>query len=470
MRKSFCNKFLRTDNLTRRQALEKTALGFGSLAMMSMVGRGNGAPSQIPLLAPKAKRVLFLFMHGGPSHLDTFDYKPLLARDSGKPLPYEKPRVQFASTGNLMKSPFEFGQYGQSGSWVSSIFPHVATKVDDICFLKAIHGTNAAHGGALLKLHTGSENFVRPSMGSWISYGLGSENNNLPSFITICPTLGHGGVRNFSASFLPGEHQGTPLGHSGLPAENVRIRNIANGNTNVSASSRRVELIRSLHEIQQESFGFESELDSRIKSFELAFRMQMEAPDVMGWENESKSTQNLYGIDVNETKNFGIQCLMARRFLEHGVRFVQVSHSYKWDQHGNLEKLHAKNAYEVDKPIAGLLTDLKVRGLLDDTLVIWGGEFGRTPTAQGNDGRDHNPHAFTMWMAGGGVKPGFSFGETDDYGFYTARNAVDVHDFHATLLALMGLDHERLTYRYAGRDFRLTDVHGRVVKEIMEKA
>lgn len=460
---------------SRRQALQKVGLGFGSIANLSILAKSNLGVAyaenkniQLSHFTPCAKRVLFLFMHGGPSHLDTFDYKPLLQRDSGKPLPYAKPRVQFATTGNLMKSPFEFRRYGQSGAWVSSLFPKVAKHVDKLCVVKAMHGTNSAHGGALLKLHTGSESFVRPSMGSWISYGLGTENENLPSFVTICPTLGHGGVRNFSASFLPGEHQGTPLGHSGTPAQSVNVHNIKNMELNSVASKQRLDLIQKLNQFQRDDFGFESELDARIKSFELAFRMQSEAPHAMDWESESMVVKKLYGIDNSTTKNFGIQCLMARRLLESGVRFVQVSHSYKWDQHSNLKSLHSKNALEVDHPIAGLLTDLETKGLLDDTLVIWGGEFGRTPTAQGSDGRDHNPHAFTIWMAGGGVRPGISYGETDEYGFYTANNAVDVHDFHATILAALGMDHERLIYRYAGRDFRLTDVHGNVIWDILK--
>lgn len=455
--------------LSRRQMLSRTALGFGHIAAMTMLGKSlsaSGTPV-IPQFVPRAKRVLYLFMHGGPSHLDTFDFKPLLVRDSGKPLPYAKPRVQFAATGNLMKSPFEFARHGQSGAWVSSLFPHVAQHVDKLCFLKAMHGTNAAHGGALLKLHTGSDNFVRPSMGSWVSYGLGTDNQDLPSFITICPTLGHGGVRNFSSSFLPGEHQGTALGHSGTPAQDVAVHNILNAEIKRPAPASRIELISRLHKLHTDHFGIESELEARIKSFELAFRMQSAAPEAMDWQSESELTRKLYGVEESATRNFGIQCLMARRFLERGVRFVQVSHSYKWDQHSDLENQHSKNAAEVDKPIAGLLADMAARGLLEETLVIWGGEFGRTPTAQGSDGRDHNPHAFTMWLAGGGTRPGFSYGSTDDYGFYTESDAVDVHDFHATLLAILGIDHERLTFRHAGRDFRLTDVHGKVVRDIL---
>jgi len=408
----------------------------------------------------RAKRVIFLFMHGGPSHVDTFDYKPQLKQDDGKPLPFDKPRVQFSQTGNLLKSPWEFKQYGQSGAWVSDLFPEVATCVDDITFIKSMHGSNEAHGGALLKMHTGSDTFVRPSMGAWISYGLGSENENLPSFITINPTLGHGGVQNFGSAFLPAEHQATRIG-----SISGGISNLKNPELSPKAVRDQLDLAKSLNEGYLTEVGHDPILEARIQSMELAFRMQTEAPAVMDLSGETESTMQLYGIGAKGTENFGRQCLLARRLSESGVRFVQVSHSY-WDQHESLKSRHSELAAEVDKPIAGLLKDLKARGLLDDTLVIWGAEFGRTPTAQGKDGRDHNPHAFTYWMAGGGVKRGFSYGETDEYGFYARENRVHVHDFHATLLHLLGIDHEKLTYRYGGRDFRLTDVHGRVIQEI----
>lgn len=458
--------------MTRRDALRQTALGFGALALNDLVtpkAAATDIPDPIAHFAPRAKRVIFLFMHGGPSQIDTFDYKPLLERDHGKPLPFEKPRVQFAQTGNLLKSPWKFKQYGESGAWVSELFPEVAKQVDDLCFLKAIHGSNAAHGGALLKIHTGSDNFIRPSMGSWISYGLGTENKNLPSFITICPTLGHGGVGNYASAFLPAEHQGTALGHSGIPSANVGIDYIQNPHIDRDVQRRQLDFLSDLNRAHQTegSRELDGRLEARIQSFELAFRMQMEAPEAMDLSKETEATKKLYGLDGKATENFGRQCLLARRFAERGVRFVQVSHSYKWDQHGDLKEKHAQNANEVDRPIAGLLKDLKARGLLEDTLVLWGGEFGRTPTAQGTDGRDHNPHAFTMWMAGGGSRPGFSYGVTDDYGFYTVSEKVHVHDLHATILAALGLNHEKLTYRHAGRDFRLTDVHGRIVWEAL---
>ncbi len=406
-------------------------------------------------------------MHGGPSQIDTFDWKPALDRDDGKPLPFDKPRIQFAQTGNLLRSPWKFTQHGQSGAWVSELFPEVAKHVDKLCFIKSMHGTNEAHGGALLKLHTGSDTFVRPSLGSWVLYGLGSENQNLPGFLTICPTLGHGGVNNWSAAFLPGVYQGTPLGNASVKAAEVTMSYLGNPDLSPERQVRSLKLLGALNADHQAPRATDDALEARLRSFDLAFRLQAEAPKVLDLSVETAATKALYGIDEGATDNFGRQCLLARRFAEAGVRFIQVSHSYKWDQHENLKGGHSQNAKEVDRPIAGLLQDLDARGLLADTLVVWAGEFGRTPTAQGKDGRDHNPHGFTIWMAGGGTKPGFSYGATDDYGFYATVDKVHVHDWHASMLHLLGLNHERLTYRYAGRDFRLTDVHGRVVREIM---
>jgi hypothetical protein len=458
--------------------LRDSAIGFGSLALAAMLAEGTPAAPALrnplvarpPHLPPRAQRMIFLFMKGGPSHVDTFEEKPLLARDDGKPLPFEKPRVQFAPTGNLLRSPWKFKKYGESGHSVSELFPHTAECVDDICFLHSVHGTNAAHGGALLKLHTGSDTFVRPSMGAWVSYGLGTENHNLPAFVTICPTLAHGGVKNWGSAFLPAWCQGTPLGVASQPSTAATMKF-----TNAVKESRvrqrsQLDLAQQLNRDHLETTGPHSDLEARIQSFELAFRMQTEMPEAQDLSSETEATKKLYGMDEKTTEDFGRQCLLARRFAERGVRFIQVTHSdtkVQWDQHGDLKNGHTKNAREVDKPIAGLLKDLKARGLLDGTLVLWGGEFGRTPTAQGKDGRDHNPYGFTMWMAGGGVKAGFRYGKTDDYGFYATENKVHIHDLHATLLHLMGLDHERLTYRYAGRDFRLTDVDGHAVKEIL---
>jgi hypothetical protein len=453
----------------RRELLKSTALGFGMLALQDLLQGAEAAPRdplkpRAPHFAPKAKRVIFLFMHGGPSQVDTFDYKPKLAIDDGKPLPFPKPRVVSGATGNLLKSPFEFKQYGKSGAWVSELFPNIATKVDDLCFIKSMHGSNSRHGGALLEMHTGSDTFVRPSMGSWVTYGLGTENRDLPGFVTICPTLSHGGANNYSSAFLPAIYQATPLGSANTPATQATVP-FVKGTTPLEQQRLELDLLASLdHERRSAT---DSVTESRIQSFEMAFRMQNAAPTVQDLTKETPETLKLYGIDEKTTENFGRQCLMARRFAEAGVRFVQCSHSYKWDQHGNLKKDHTRNALEVDKPIAGLLEDLKRRGLLKDTLVVWGGEFGRTPVAQGKDGRDHNPHAFTMFMAGGGVKPGYIHGATDDYGYYSVEDKVHVHDLHATILHLLGLDHLKLTYRHAGRDFRLTDVHGEVVKSII---
>ena len=479
-----CHQF--TPVFTRREMLRISAAGFGSLALASLLGDEQGAARSTPtasrperardplapkppLLAARAKRVIFLFMHGGPSQVDTFDYKPLLERDHGKPLPFAKPRVFSSQTGHLLRSPWKFRQHGRSGAWVSDLFPHLATRVDDLCFLKGMHGSNSRHGGALLELHTGSDTFVRPSMGSWISYGLGSENRDLPSFITVCPTLSHGGVNAYNSAFLPAIHQGTSLGNAGTPSDQARIPFIKNAeDTPLDLQRLELDLLREMNERRLTETGPDSALEARIGSFELAFRMQMAVPALQDLSGESEATRRLYGLDDPVTANFGRQCLMARRFAEAGVRFVQATHSYKWDQHSELTRDHAKNAREVDKPIAGLLADLKARGLLEDTLVLWGGEFGRTPVTELNgDGRDHNPEGYTMWMAGGGVKPGLAFGATDDYGYFAAVDKVHVHDLHATMLALLGLDHEKLTYRYAGRNFRLTDVQGRVVKEIL---
>jgi len=459
---------------SRRRVLGQLGAGFGWLAFQGLAAaeaaREHPLAARAGHFAPRAKRVIFLFMHGGPSQVDTFDWKPLLERDDGRELPFAKPRIQFAPTGNLMRSPWKFAQHGASGAWVSELFPEVAQHVDKLCFVKSLHGTNEAHGGALLALHTGSATFVRPSMGSWVVYGLGTENQDLPGFVTLCPTLGHGGVNNWSSAFLPGIFQGTPLGNASVPAKEARLAHLVNPELPPDFQRAELALLAELNAAHQAARPGDEALEARIASWELAFRMQSAAPGVLDLAGESAATRALYGLDDPVTENFGRQCLMARRLAESGVRFVQCTHSYKWDQHEKLHELHGKNAREVDKPIAGLLHDLAARGLLEDTLVLWAGEFGRTPTVQGgvgpNAGRDHNPHGFTVWLAGGGVKAGHSHGATDDYGFYAAEDKVHVHDLHATLLALLGLDHERLTFRHAGRDFRLTDVEGRVVSEL----
>jgi hypothetical protein len=474
--------------VSRRQMLTQSALGFGHIALTAMLcQQGSQVKANEPSastqpnsgasplaarpghFAPRAKRVIFLFMKGGPSHIDTFDYKPELQKRDGEELPFDKPRVQFAPTGKLLKSPWKFAPAGQMGIQVSELFPNVAKHVDDLCFLHSVHGTNPAHGGALLKLHTGSDNFIRPSMGAWITYGLSTENDNLPAFITICPTLAHGGVKNWGSSFLPAHYQGTPIGNASLPSAEAKVRFLQNLHTTGAMQREQLDLLASMNQAHAADSPAASLLDARIASFELAFRMQQSMPEAMAIEDETPETHRLYGLDQPTTQNFGRQCLLARRFAERGVRFVQVTHSdafVQWDQHSDLLAGHTKNAAEVDLPIAGLLQDLKQRGLLDDTLVIWGGEFGRTPTAQGTNGRDHNPEGFTMWLAGGGVKRGFRYGATDEFGYYAQEQKMHIHDFHATLLHLLGLDHERLTFRTAGRDFRLTDIAGRVAHDI----
>ena len=459
----------------KSSALKSTALGFGHLALSSLIqdsafaDRTNPLFPKLTLEPARAKRVIFLFMKGGPSGVDTFDFKPQLQKDDGKELPFDKPRVQFGATGKLMKSPWKFRPYGESGIMVSDLFPHVAKCIDDMCILNSVHGTNAAHGGASLKLHTGSDNFVRPSMGSWVTYGLGTENQNLPSFVTICPTLAHGGLKNWSSAFLPADYQGTPLGVASQPSTNAKVKYTQNQRVTRRQQRIQLDLLRQMNQQHMDDLGPNQELEGRINSFELAFRMQSQVPEVLDIADETEETQRLYGLDGDMTKDFGRQCLLARRFAERGVRFIQITHSdsyVQWDQHADLVKGHTKNALEVDQPIAALLIDLKRRGLLDDTLVMWGGEFGRTPVVQGSNGRDHNPEGFTMWMAGGGVKGGYKYGATDEYGYYAQENKMHVNDLHATLLHAVGLDHTQLTYRYAGRDFRLTDVGGNVATDI----
>ena len=474
----------RNDGISRRAVLGKTACGFAALALkgllaefdglLAMPGVENPLALRPPHFTPKAKRVIFLFMHGGPSHLDTFDPKPRLDRDHGKPIPFQR-SLTFSPAkelGGLMKSPFSFKQYGQSGVPVSELFPHVATCVDDLCIIRSMVGDGVDHGGAMLQLHTGSFTFTRPCMGSWVLLGLGTENQNLPGFITIKPTLWHGGEKNWSSSFLPGAYQGTPIGYSAMKIEDIQKQPIEYlANARLTTEQQRYEL-EMLHKVnRQHAFYREHDpnLEARIQALELAFRMQAEAPEVLEIEKESEATKKLYGLDDETTRDFGWQCLMARRFAERGVRFIQCSHSgkeEKWDQHTKLAQMHYKSAREVDKPIAGLLKDLKARGLLADTLVIWGGEFGRTPFAQ-YDGRDHNPYGFTIWIAGGGVKPGMIYGTTDEFGYHAVEQRMHIHDFHATVLHLMGLDHEKLTYQYGGRNFRLTDIHGTVAHEIV---
>ncbi|MFN0171636.1 MAG: DUF1501 domain-containing protein [Bryobacteraceae bacterium] len=461
--------------LSRRALLRKSGAGLGWLGLQGLLAdvatAANPLGPKSPHFAPRAKRVIFLFMHGGPSHLDTFDPKPRLDQDHGKPIPFKR-SLTFGedSVRGLMKSPWSFKPYGQSGIPVSELFPNVAQCADDLCVVRSMVGDGVDHGAALLQLHTGVFSFKRPSLGSWVLYGLGSENQNLPGFITIKPSLGHGGQNNWSSSFLPGEFQGTPIGNSGLKVEEIEKEPVPYlQSKGLSADHQRYELdfIQNMNRAHASAREHDPDLEARIESFELAFRMQAEAPEAFDVEKESEATKKLYGFDDPATRDFAWQCMLARRLSERGVRMVECWHSYKWDQHSELFKLHTNNAKEVDKPVAGLLKDLKARGLLKDTLVIWGGEFGRTPWAQGADGRDHNPYGYTIWMAGAGVKPGFIYGATDEFGYHAVENRMHLHDLHATLLHILGLDHQRLTYRWAGRDFRLTDVAGTLHPKIL---
>jgi hypothetical protein len=461
--------------ITRRQMLKASGAGFGYLALRGLLA--EAAAQQPGPLAPRpghhparVKRVIFLFMHGGPSHLDTFDYKPRLWRDDGQELPFA-PAPGTTAGRRLMASPWKFARHGQSGAWVSELFPEVARHVDDICFLKGVHTEGQSHGQAVMKLHTGNQNLTRPSMGAWVLYGLGTENQSLPGFVTVCPPTGHGGALNYGNGFLPAVYQGTPVGRAGVSASRATIRNITNSRQSPGQQRSQLDLLQQLNRARPGA-GPSDELEAVIESYELAFRMQDAVPRLTDLAGESPATLALYGIGEAPTDDFGRQCLLARRFAEAGVRFIEVTNGYKWDQHDDLRRKHAANAREVDRPIAGLLTDLKARGLLDDTLVLWGGEFGRTPVSDQlrtttDVGRDHNPQGFTMWLAGGGVRGGLSHGATDEFGYHAESDRVSMHDVHATLLHLLGLDHERLTYRYAGRDFRLTDVYGRVVDAVL---
>ncbi len=466
---------------SRRQALKSMACGFGYLAaagmatQQSLASAPNPLRAKLPHFTPRAKRVIFLFMQGGPSHVDTFDYKPRLAKDNGKMLKFDDARV-LAKTKQIIDqrvfaSPWKFRQYGQCGQYVSELFPRIAEHVDDLCFLKGMHTDGVAHGPSTLFLHTGSINLIRPSVGSWLLYGLGTENRNLPGFVTLQPSMGNGGPRNYGNAFLPPLYQGTAVGRAGIAAEKAKIRNLINQRISHDDQRLQFELLRAVNREQLVRSKEDSELEAVISSYELAWRMQSHAPEIFDLTKETESTKRLYGIGQNGTHDFGQQCLMARRLAESGVRYIQVNYgdntnNPRWDQHSNLPK-HAEHAFNTDQPVAGLLTDLKQRGLLEDTLVWWGGEFGRTPYAQEDGtGRDHNPYGFTSFLAGGGLKKGFSYGETDEFGHHAVQGKVHMHDWHATLLHLLGLNHEKLTFRHDGRDFRLTDLHGDIVKEI----
>ena len=463
---------------SRRAFLRHSANGFGLLALSALAAEAAEQHAAAGPLAPKpphfparAKHVIFLCMQGGPSHVDTFDYKPKLAADSGQAAPAAAGRRGQAT---LLAPRWKFSKRGKSGLWISSLFDEVARHADKLCVINSMATDLPAHLQAFAQLHTGTAQFVRPSLGAWTLYGLGTENQNLPGFIAINAPVA--AARTFGSAFLPAVYQATRVGGSLGPGFGGRraagagpgtIANIKSPLLDRAAQRSQIDLVQRLNAARLELDGGTSpETEGVIESYELAFRMQDEVPKVMDISRETRATLDRYGIDGEGTNAFGRQCLMARRLVEAGVRFVQVTHG-GWDHHANLGTALETTARQVDRPIAGLLGDLADRGLLEETLVIWGGEFGRSPHSQGADGRDHNNKGFTLWMAGGGVKGGMAYGATDDYGYEAVEKRMHIHDWHATLLHLLGLDHERLTYPYAGRDFRLTDVHGAVAREII---
>ncbi len=463
---------------SRREFLRRAACGFGSVALEGLLAAEN-LQVRTPHHKARAKRVIFLFMQGGPSQIDLFEYKPELEKRNGQPLTFKLPKNYEAPgirDSRIFGPMGKFVRRGQRGMLLSEMLPHIGGVVDDLCFLHGMHADSEAHAPAIRQLHTGQSIQVRPSMGAWTLYGLGTENQNLPGFVTICPVLGgdSGSPQLFGSAFLPAIYQGTPIGKAG-EAKNARIDYLSDESVTTAEQRKQLDFLADVNRRHIERSGVEAELEGRAAAFELAFRMQMEAPKVLDLSTESAATLALYGIGEKETDDFGRQCLMARRMAEAGVRFVQASDT-SWDHHAKLRQTLPVRCKAVDKPIAGLITDLKQRGLLDDTLVLWGGEFGRTPFDQdltqgkapmSERGREHNPRGFTMFMAGGGVKPGIAHGETDEFGWEAVQGKVHINDLHATMLHLLGIDHERLTYRYTGRDFRLTDVAGRVVREIL---
>ncbi len=464
---SACHQFL--NGLTRRSWLQQTGCGFGGISLAALAAEQTATaqlPASLSHFPAQAKRVIFLFMWGGACHVDLFDPKPELNRFAGQSIPASLWKNGSPPGGTLLASPFRYRQHGQSGLPVSELMPHLAEHADRLSIVRSVHTVGSAHGEALLNLHTGHSNLVRPSVGAWVSYGLGSESQNLPAFVTISPPRGHGGVQNYGSAFLPARHQATSIGSAETPVSKATISHISNDRVDRETQQRQLDLVRRMGDLHLQKAGQDSGIAGLISSYELAFRMQSEIPAVLGLEDETKETLELYGIDQEPTDNFGRQCLLARKLAERGVRYLQVSTDYTWDHHTNNDSGMRRECDRVDRPIAGLLTDLDRRGLLDDTLVVWGSEFGRTPTAENGNGRNHHPQAFSIWMAGGGVKGGMAWGSTDDFGFHPAESPMHMHDMHATLLYALGIDHEQLTYRHAGRDFRLTDVYGTAMSEI----
>jgi hypothetical protein len=460
---------------TRREVLQRAANGFGAVALAALLaedGQGSDAPAKPVRHHPaKAKSVIFLYMDGGPSQVDTFDYKPLLAKYDGKD-PHSVFKVeptQFNAVGKVMASPWKFKRYGECGQWVSELFPHVAKCVDDLALVRSLTSKFPEHTSANYFLHTGSGVQGRPSMGAWVGYGLGSESKELPGFIVLNGGLiPPGGLDNFNSGFLPAAFQGSVFRAGDPPVANVVPLEPA------SAIQRgKLDLLKKLDAESRERFHGADEIDSAIKNYETAFRMQAAVPELMDLRGESEAVKNLYGLGAAyaQTRTFGRQCLIARRLVERGVRFIELTcpatGGDRWDQHSDLKTGHENNARAVDQPIAGLLTDLKQRGLLKDTLVVWAGEFGRTPFAQGSTGRDHNQFGFTVWLAGGGARGGTVYGETDEWGYKAVQGKAEMHDLHATILHLLGVDHKKLTFRFGGRDMRLTDVHGELIEPIL---
>ena len=471
---------------TRRDFLRRAGCGFGALALAGLLQQerllGQPTPLAANPMAPhaghhgaRAKSVIWLFINGGPSHVDTWDYKPELERRNGQELVGFDQNTGFFrdQVGPIMRSPFRFHRHGQSGKWVSEIFPNMARHVDKMAFIHSCWTDSNNHSPALLKINTGMTRMGFPCMGSWVTYGLGSESQNLPAFVVMYDTLGRGlpkgYAQNWGAGFLPSIFQGTALKPQGAPIDNL----YRPADLTAPQQRNQLDLLARLNQRQLADRPGESELAARIETFELAYRMQIAAPEALDLTREMESTRRLYGVDNPRCAHFARQCLIARRMVERGVRFVQIysggeENERSWDGHTNIQANHTGFAGETDQPIAALLADLEHRGLLNETLVIWGGEFGRLPLVQrGGTGRDHNPHSFTVWLAGGGAKPGVSYGATDEIGHRAAENRVSVHDLHATILHLLGLDHEKLTYRFNARDYRLTDVSGNVLKDVL---
>ncbi|HYV35290.1 MAG TPA: DUF1501 domain-containing protein [Gemmataceae bacterium] len=468
------NRFTST-LLSRRQALCRIGGGFGAVGLASVMADAGMLSAQQPAtatnpLAPRpphfparAKRLIFLFMNGGPSHIDTFDPKPAVTRHAGEQLPASIQNQPGPRNRLLMASPWGFQRYGQSGIEVSELFPEVGGAIDDICVVRSMHTSTPNHEPGLLMMNSGNMQPIRPSLGSWLAYALGSENQNLPGFIVLCPGKPVVGPQLWSNSFLPGIFQGTHINNSNANINpRTIIRDVNNRHLSPAVQREQLDLLQQLNQAHLEQRGQDEHLEGRIASLEMAYRMQGEAQDAFDLSRESAATRRLYGEG-----QFANACLLARRLAEHGVRVIQIyfGNNQPWDDHADINN-HRNHARQSDKPLAALLRDLKTRGLLDDTLVLWGGEFGRTPATEGQRGRDHHHTGFTMWMAGGGVKGGMVYGSTDEFGIHAVQNRMHVHDLHATMLHLMGLDHERLTYRYSGRDFRLTDVHGEVHRGI----